>query len=87
MKLIKIEKDDCNPCNFVEAHLRDKAVDFTAYNVQSINHEEADKAHGYLNELGLFTVPVVVLTDDNGQVVDYSNGFNPEKIDSLISQM
>ncbi len=79
MKLIKFEKANCVPCQMVQNYLDDKGVE-----VEKVNpFDNPDKAVEY----NISSVPVTILLDDNGNEVVRSNGFKPDELENLISQL
>lgn len=79
MKLLKLEKYNCNPCTMVENFLQDQSVEYDKVNIE----DSPEVAMQY----GVMGVPVTLLLDDNGLEVDRVVGFNPPAITSLISQL
>lgn len=83
MKLVKIEKDFCPACNQVGAFLDNEGVSYEKYNIQGTD-ENADKAREILGNLGLFTVPVTVVLDNEGSVQDHARGMDAPKLAELV---
>lgn len=77
--LLKLYKEDCVPCATLENFL----------NIQTIPHESVDimKNTDLAVKYGIMSVPVTILLNENGEEVDRANGFNPEKLNELISQL
>jgi glutaredoxin len=84
MKLIKVEKDNCPACNIVGAFLDDAGVEYTKLNIQGTDPKEADEARGILGKLGLFTVPVTVVVDGQGEIVEHAKGADTGKLTELV---
>lgn len=78
-KLIKIYKQNCNPCTMVSGFLDSKEVPYEEFDVM----ENTDLAVKY----GIMTVPVTILLDDEGNEVSRSTGFKPPELEGLISQL
>jgi glutaredoxin len=84
MKLVKVEKDNCPACNVVGAFLDDTGVEYEKLNIQGSDEEAADKARGILGKLGFFTVPVTVVLDKDGEIVDSAKGADRGKLQELV---
>jgi glutaredoxin len=90
MKLIKLSKTPCGGCISVGNHLKDKEVDYVEVDILS---DESTKAAFNLTseevreKYGITSVPVLLLLDDEGSVVDQVNGFNIPQIDGLLDKM
>lgn len=78
-KLIKFEQNLCAPCQMVSQFLDSKNVDYDVINVEN-NPDIA-------GEYGIMSVPVTILLDDNGNEVRRSQGFKPNELEELISQL
>lgn len=87
MKLLKIEKDFCPACNKVTAFLEDSGVTYETLNIQGDDQEKADLAREYLGELQLFTVPVTVLVNEDGGVIEHVRGMDPEGLQGLVNSV
>lgn len=91
MKLVKIEKDFCPACDQVGAFLDDTGVDYAKLNIMGAGskeaEEKADKAREILGKLGLFTVPVTVVLDEEGQIVDHARGADIGKLNELVESV
>ena len=79
MKLIKVEQPNCNPCKMVSNFL----------NSQNVTYEVVDATEQpeVASQYGIMSVPVTILLDDNGNEVARSNGFKPDELENLISQL
>jgi glutaredoxin len=88
MKLIKIEKDFCPACNIVGAFLADTGVEYTTLNIMASGtpekEKEAEEARELLGKLQLFTVPVTVVLDGQGEIVDHAKGNDQGKLTELV---
>lgn len=62
-------------------YLNDKGVETENYNVY--DEKDAEVA----NQYNIQTVPVLLLLDIDGAVLDSSLGYNPDEIDQLISKL
>ena len=74
-KLVKFEKNDCNPCAMVSDLLDKKGVEYERIN----NPELAVKYR-------VRSVPTVILFEENEEV-KRTIGFKPEEINEIISMM
>lgn len=78
-KIIKLYKNNCNPCTLVSNYLEYKGVKAEEYNIM----ENTDLAVKY----GVMSVPVIILVDDEGNEIQRSTGFKPNEIDKLLDQL
>ncbi|QJI52442.1 thioredoxin [Psychrobacillus phage Perkons] len=78
-KLIKIYKQNCNPCTMVSGFLDSKEITYDEFDIM----EHTDLAVKY----GIMSVPVTLLLDDESNEISRSNGFNPPELELLISQL
>lgn len=78
-KLIKFEKDNCKPCEFVTQYLNDKGVEFEAINA----YNEPMKA----SKMKVRSVPTLMLLDNEGNEIKRIVGYNPQEIDQLIEEL
>jgi thioredoxin 1 len=81
MKLIKFEKKNCSKCVFVQNFLDDKGIKAEKIDVE--NYNDLDFISKYVD----FSLPVVVLLDDNGELVKKSVGFEPAELEEIVSQL
>lgn len=79
MKVIKFEMPNCIPCANVSRYLESKGVEYE----RVVASDDPDKASEYM----VMAVPVVVLLDDNGAVLNRITGYKPEELDKLIQQL
>lgn len=79
MKLIKLEQPNCNPCKMVTNYLNEKEVNFDSINVM----DNPDVASDY----GVMSVPVTILLDSNNNEIQRVNGFKPNELDEMVSQL
>lgn len=79
MRLIKFETVNCTPCKMVDSLLNSKNIKPEVLEVTE-NME-------YAESLGVSSVPVLILFDDNDKEVSRVLGFKPAEIDKLISQL
>jgi thioredoxin 1 len=75
MKLIKFEKHNCPKC---KDDNKDKAE-----KIDVENYSDLDFISKYVD----FSLPVVVLLDDNGELVKKSVGFEPAELEEIVSQL
>lgn len=78
-RLIKFEKQGCNPCKMVQNVLDSKGVE--ALSIDAF--EQPDMSAKY--DIG--SVPTLILVDEDGNEIERSVGFNPPEIEKLISQL
>lgn len=78
-KLVKYEKDNCQPCALVSQFLDNKGITYERINV----FENPDQAIA----AGIMSVPVTILLDDNGKKVGESIGFKQAELENLILQL
>ena len=78
-KLIKFEKENCKPCEFVTQYLNDKGVEFEAINAYD-NPMKASK-------MKVRSVPTLMLLDNEGNEIRRIVGYNPQEIDQLIEEL
>ena len=83
MKIIKFEKESCNPCNMVSNWLDDAGVQYERLNPFQ-SEEGAKLAAEY--QIG-FTVPVTVLVDANGNKVELTRGYHPDELKGLVEKL
>jgi thioredoxin 1 len=89
MKLIKFEKHNCPKCVMVQNFLDDKGIEFKddnkdkAEKIDVENYSDLDFISKYVD----FSLPVVVLLDDNGELVKKSVGFEPAELEEIVSQL
>jgi thioredoxin 1 len=81
MKLIKFEKKNCSKCVFVQNFLDEKGIKVEKIDVE--NYSDLDFISKYVD----FSLPVVVLLDDNGELVKKSVGFEPAELEEIVSQL
>lgn len=85
MKLLKVEKDFCPACNVVAEILDDAGVAYDKLNIQGADEEKAEQARDILGKLELFTVPVTVVMNEDGEIVDFARGADRGKLEQLIA--
>lgn len=78
-KLIKIYKQNCDPCAKVDGFLKDLEVEYESFDIM----ENTTLAAQY----GIMSVPVTILVDDNGNEISRSIGYKPNELENLISQL
>lgn len=81
MKLLKFSRPNCPPCVMMANYLADKGVETENFNVYDENDAEV------ANQYNIQTVPVLLLLDSDGTVVDSTLGYKPEEIDQLTSKL
>jgi glutaredoxin len=76
MKLVKLYKDNCRPCGMVDEFLKSKGAVYESKHL----YEEPE----FASKLGVMTVPVVAVLDDNDKVIAMSIGYNEGELEELI---
>lgn len=71
-------KDNCQPCRATKRKLDQLGLDY--------NERRADNNTDMLAPLGHTSAPVVVVTDDQGVMVDHWAGFIPDKLKGLTRE-
>ena len=71
-------KDACQPCRSTKRTLDRLGLDYT--DRRAVEHMDV------LAPLGHTSAPVVVVTDDNGDMVDHWAGFSPDKLKGLTRE-
>lgn len=78
-RLLKLQKQGCNPCTMVQNHLDSKGIQVEKVDV----FEEPNIAALY----DIATIPVVLLLNEQGEELGRVNGYNPPALDELIAQL
>lgn len=78
-RILKLEKQGCNPCTMVQNFLDDKGI-----KVEKVDVFENPEIAG---KYDIGTVPVTILLDSEGNEIARSNGYNPPELEVLISQL
>ena len=74
MKIIKFEKEDCNPCLSVSKKMESLGLEYEA--IKPFDHPEM------ATKFKLRTVPTVILLED-GQEIKRIIGYKPEELEQL----
>lgn len=82
MKIIKIEKNHCSACDKVSAFLDNSGVSYDTLNIHA-DGKEAEQGQAYLQELSLFTVPVTLVVNEEGHIVEYARGMDVDALQQL----
>ncbi|MCL4640124.1 MAG: thioredoxin family protein [Olivibacter sp.] len=77
-RLIKFEKDACQPCEMVSRFLDENYVDYERINA----FNDPDQARVYK----VRTVPTVILMEGNTELTRAS-GFNPKDLEQIINKL
>ncbi|SFL00853.1 thioredoxin family protein [Proteiniphilum acetatigenes] len=77
-KIVKFEKEDCNPCLMVSRFLKDKNIAFEAVN--PFNSPELAMKHK------IRSVPTTILVDGSEELVRIV-GYDPEKLNTMVAQL
>jgi SPBc2 prophage-derived thioredoxin-like protein yosR len=78
-KLIKFEKENCKPCEFVTQYLNSKGVEFEAINA----YNDPMRA----SKMKVRSVPTLMLIDTEGNEIKRIVGYNPQEIDLMIEEL
>ena len=77
MRLIKIYKDNCKPCDRLSlllSHYKAKPIELHIFD------------NGVAKQYKASSVPVLILEDDNGNEIDRVVGYKPLEVIKLIEQ-
>lgn len=77
-KIVKFEKEDCNPCIMVSRFLEDKNIAFEVVN--PFNSPELAMKHK------VRSVPTTILIDGSEELVRII-GYDPEKLNTMVAQL
>ncbi|MDY9918878.1 thioredoxin 1 [Porphyromonadaceae bacterium NLAE-zl-C104] len=77
-KIVKFEKEDCNPCLMVSRFLEDKNIAFETVN--PFNSPELAMKHK------IRSVPTTILVDGSEELVRIV-GYDPEKLNTMVAQL
>jgi len=77
-KLIKFEKDGCNPCNMVSIYLDERNVEYEKVNAFNDPMKAA--------QAKVRSVPTLILMEDDVELAR-TVGFKPGEIENLIKQL
>lgn len=77
-KLIKFEKESCQPCESVSQYLDQHQVDYESIN--AFDNPELARAYK------VKTVPTVILLDGYGEIAR-SSGYNPKELELIINSL
>lgn len=72
--------ESCRKCDLTKKQFDRKNVSY-----EIINCTDNDEARNFVNDLGYFGAPVVVVEDSEGNVTHW-NDFRPDRINDLASQ-
>lgn len=78
MKITVYSQPDCFPC---KGTMRD--FDKLGIEYESIDVSEDHEALAFIKGLGYLQAPVVVVTGENGAMVNHWSGFRPDQIAAL----
>jgi len=79
MKLVKFYKVPCTPCTMLERLL----------DMQGVTVDESyakDERLDLEDKYGIMSVPVLVLTDDEGELIDFVAGLDPSRINEILEK-
>jgi thioredoxin 1 len=79
MKLIKIYKNPCVPCNQVSQYLE-------MVGVKADEEYEYTQRQDMVDKYNVMSVPTLILLDDNGNEVDRTTGVGISKLSALIEK-
>lgn len=77
-KIVKFEKEDCNPCVMVTRFLEDKNIVFEAVN--PFNSPELAMKHK------VRSVPTTILIDGGEELIRIV-GYDPERLNTMVAQL
>lgn len=77
-KIVKFEKEDCNPCMMVSQFFENKRIEFETVN--PFNNPELAMKHR------VRSVPTTILIDEEREL-DRIVGYDPEKLSRLVSML
>ncbi len=77
-KIVKFEKEDCNPCVMVTRFLENKNIAFETIN--PFNHPELAMKHK------VRSVPTTILVDGSEELIRII-GYDPEMLDTMVAQL
>lgn len=77
-KIVKFEKEDCNPCLMVTRFLEDKNIAFEAVN--PFNSPELAMKHK------IRSVPTTILIDGTEEL-ERIVGYDPEKLNTMVARL
>jgi len=75
-KVIKFYKQNCSPCDQVDAHLKRMGVEYHSINA----YDQPDVAAKYR----IRGVPTVLVLNDNGVEIARSVGYKPEILNDIL---
>lgn len=79
MRIIKLEKEGCTPCQFVSNYLDSKGIEYERIDV-FVRPEVAMR----FEAMG---VPVTILLDENDNEVKRVVGYKPAELEQLINML
>jgi thioredoxin 1 len=77
VKIIKFEKDNCRYCDMVAAYLDEKNIPYQPINVMDEDPE-------IMVKYDIMSVPVTILLDDDGNIIERSIGYKPNELDKIV---
>ena len=77
-KLVKFEKDGCNPCNMVSAWLDERNIEYEKVNAFNDPMKAA--------QAKVRSVPTLILMEDDVEIAR-TVGFKPDEIEKLVEQL
>jgi glutaredoxin len=81
MRLIKFEKKNCSKCVFVQNFLDEKGIKVEKIDVE--NYSDLDFISKYVD----FSLPVVVLLDENNELIQKTFDYKPDELEEIISKL
>lgn len=75
MKLIKLYKDNCNPCNMMSNYL--DSLGLVTENINIMHDSIATVKYGVMS------VPVLIVLNDEGNEIQRSIGFKPDELQEI----
>jgi glutaredoxin len=81
MRLIKFEKKNCSKCVFVQNFLDEKGIKVEKIDVE--NYNDLDFISKYVD----FSLPVVVLLDENNELIQKTFDYKPDELEEIVSKL
>lgn len=78
MNIKVISQNGCNPCQMVKNYLTEEGVEFEEVNISN--------DHDAIDVYSVMSTPVTILFDEDEEIARV-NGFRPDDLDVLISQL
>lgn len=83
-KIIKFGKKGCAPCEQVESYLSNSGVEFESVDVTKEDDETLELCSQY--GIGMSIPKTLLVDNENGEVIEMKNGFNPVTLNVVINK-